>query len=71
MAKRDHAVPYSLEENMKERGAIYSKAALPFGTHVIEDGFLITGQNPGSARAVGEAVAKKLLAPSGGRQISG
>ena len=61
-AKRDHAVPYSLEESMKARGADYSKAALPFGTHVVEDGNLITGQNPGSAKAVGEAVVKRLQA---------
>jgi len=60
LAKRDQAVPYSLEDQLKERGANYSKAAMPFATHVVEDGVLITGQNPGSARAVAEAVVKKL-----------
>ncbi len=32
----------------------------PFGTHVVTDGRLITGQNPASARAVGEAVVAAL-----------
>lgn len=64
-AKRDHAVPYSLEEGMKTRGAEYTTAALPFGKHVVEDGNLITGQNPGSAKAVGEAVVERLKLLSG------
>jgi putative intracellular protease/amidase len=60
VAKRDEAVPYSLEDRLKERGAHYSAALLPFGAHVVEDGLFITGQNPGSAHAVAEAVVKKL-----------
>ena len=60
VAKRDHAVPFSLEEELKKRGGKYSKALIPFKSHVVEDGLLITGQNPGSAHAVGEAVVKKL-----------
>lgn len=57
---RDDAVPYNLEEELKKRGADYSKAWLAFGSHVVEDGNLITGQNPASAAAVGEAVVKRL-----------
>ncbi len=60
LAKRDKAVPYNLEEELKKRGARYGKAALPFVSHVVEDGRLLTGQNPASAAAVGEAVAKNL-----------
>lgn len=60
LAKRDKAVPYSLEDELTARGATYSKAAVPFVTHVVEDGNLITGQNPNSAHAVGEAVLKRL-----------
>jgi putative intracellular protease/amidase len=60
IAKRDHAVPFSLEEELKKRGGKYSKALIPFKSHVIEDGLLITGQNPGSAHAVGQAVVRKL-----------
>jgi putative intracellular protease/amidase len=58
---RGDIVPFNLEEELKARGARYSKAMLPFGKHVVEDGLLITGQNPASARGVGEAVARKLL----------
>jgi putative intracellular protease/amidase len=64
-AKRDNAVPYNLEEEIRSRGAVYSKAALPFATHVVEDGNLITGQNPSSSHAVGEAVMKKLKVLAG------
>ncbi|SCY19757.1 Putative intracellular protease/amidase [Nitrosospira sp. Nl5] len=60
MAKRDHAVPFNLEEELQRREAKYSKALVPFNSHVVEDGLLITGQNPGSAHAVGKAVVKKL-----------
>jgi putative intracellular protease/amidase len=60
VAKRDDAVPFSLEEELKKRGARYDKALVPFASHVVEDGLLITGQNPGSAHAVGKAVVKKL-----------
>jgi putative intracellular protease/amidase len=60
IAKRDDAVPFNLEEELKKIGADYSKADKPFEVHVIEDGRLITGQNPGSARAVAEAVIKRL-----------
>ena len=57
---RDDIVPFNLEEELKARGARYTKALLPFGRHVVEDGRLITGQNPASARGVGEAVARAL-----------
>lgn len=60
LAQRDQAVPFNLEEELKKRAANYVKAPEPFQTYVIEDGNLITGQNPGSARAVAEAVIKKL-----------
>lgn len=60
LAKREQAVPYSLEEELKKRGARYGKSGIPFKSYVVEDGLLITGQNPASAAAVGEAVAKRL-----------
>ena len=60
LAKREKAVPYNLEDELKKRGAKYGKATLPFVSHVVENGNLVTGQNPASAAAVGEAVAKKL-----------
>jgi putative intracellular protease/amidase len=57
---REEIVPFNLEEELKARGARYSKAMLPFGKHVVEDGLLITGQNPASARGVGEAVVRAV-----------
>ena len=33
---------------------------MPFGSHVVEDGLLITGQNPKSTKNLGQAVVKKL-----------
>lgn len=49
-------VPFLLEDALKENGAIYSKVEdwLPYA---VEDGLLITGQNPASSKLV----AKKLL----------
>lgn len=60
LAQRDDAVPYSLEDELRKLGAEYSVAEQPFATHVVRDGRLITGQNPGSAKAVAEAVVAEL-----------
>lgn len=49
-------VPFSLESKLTERGAKYVKGA-DWGSFTVEDGNLITGQNPQSS----EAVAQKLL----------
>lgn len=53
-------MPYNAEAEMKQRGAHYDKALLPFVSHVAIDGRLITGQNPGSAKATAKAVAALL-----------
>jgi putative intracellular protease/amidase len=50
-------VPFLLEDKLKERGATYSKGA-DWSSYVVEDGLLLTGQNPQSS----EEVASKLLA---------
>ncbi|SHF66809.1 type 1 glutamine amidotransferase domain-containing protein [Streptoalloteichus hindustanus] len=60
LAQRDRAVPYNLQDELTRRGARYSLADTPFASHVVVDGRLITGQNPGSARAVAEAVVRHL-----------
>jgi putative intracellular protease/amidase len=52
-------VPYLLEERMLEVGATYRKKAR-WQVLVVVDGNLITGQNPASAGAVGEALARAL-----------
>lgn len=53
-------MPYNAEAEMKRRGARYEKARLPFVPHAVADGRLVTGQNPGSAKAVAKKVAALL-----------
>lgn len=55
----DKIVPFALESELRKRGGIYSSAPL-WQTHVVVDDRLITGQNPASARAVGQAIVAKL-----------
>lgn len=59
-AHRADAVPFRLEDELVARGATYSKADNLFEPYVVVDGNLITGQNPGSARPVAEAVVAAL-----------
>ncbi|GHG03284.1 MULTISPECIES: type 1 glutamine amidotransferase domain-containing protein [Amycolatopsis] len=61
-AQRADAVPFSLQDELKNRGGNYSIADKPFEPYVVTDGRLITGQNPGSARGVAEAVVAALQA---------
>jgi putative intracellular protease/amidase len=58
LARVDKLVPYNAEDEMKKRGAQYQKGLIPFASHVVVDGRLVTGQNPGSAKAT----AKKVVA---------
>ena len=46
--KLDKVVPFSLENELKKKGGIYSKKA-DWAPYVITDGLLITGQNPASS----------------------
>jgi len=50
-------VPFLLEDELKKQGGIYSKGA-DWASYVLQDGHLITGQNPGSSTAA----AEKLIA---------
>ncbi len=50
-------VPYNVEQEMKDRGAHYQKAALPLVPYAVADGRLITGQNPTSAKKTAIKVA--------------
>lgn len=52
-------VPFSLEDEMKKSGAIYSKGP-DWHSYVIKDGLLITGQNPGSSEEAAEELLKVL-----------
>ncbi|BFZ62101.1 hypothetical protein YB2330_003180 [Saitoella coloradoensis] len=54
------AMPYLLEDRLKERGGLYEKAEKAWGEKLVVDGKLITGQNPASAKAVGEALHQMI-----------
>ena len=58
LAELDKFVPFLTENELVSRGATYKKADQPWAAFAIEDGRLITGQNPAS----GGAVADRLIA---------
>lgn len=57
------AVPFLVEDMLKEAGGDYSKAA-DGQSHVVTSGNLITGQNPASSADVAKAVLKMLSQPA-------
>lgn len=59
LVKLTAVVPFLLEDKLKEQGGLYEKSA-PWQSHVTIDQRLITGQNPQSAKAVGEALREAL-----------
>ncbi|HAA20928.1 MAG TPA: type 1 glutamine amidotransferase domain-containing protein [Cytophagales bacterium] len=52
-------VPFSVEDMLKENGGIYSKGE-DWSAYAVEDGLLITGQNPASAELVADLLLKQL-----------
>lgn len=57
--KLENEVPFLIETTMIERGAIWEGSA-PWQPHVTVDQRLVTGQNPFSAKGVGEAILEEL-----------
>lgn len=57
--KLDKVVPFLLENKLIERGALYEKSGM-WQKHVTVDHRVVTGQNPQSAKGVGEAVLEDL-----------
>ena len=55
-----HLLLFSLEDELKARGANYISKA-NWEPNVVEDGVLLTGQSPASAPPLAEALAKRLL----------
>ena len=53
-------VPFSLQNELLERGANYKQAFIPFTSYVVSDNRIITGQNPQSSKEIAEAVVKRL-----------
>ena len=60
LVMRSDNVPYKLETRLKELGADYHSATIPFTSHLEEDGLLITGQNPMAAGPAAKALIKVL-----------
>jgi putative intracellular protease/amidase len=56
-------VPFLVEDELKAKGGLYSRGP-DWGSYVVQDGLLITGQNPGSSAATARALvdAVKLAA---------
>jgi putative intracellular protease/amidase len=52
-------IPFLMEEALTRKAARFNKIQ-PWGSFVIEDDRVITGQNPASAHAVGEAIVQHL-----------
>jgi putative intracellular protease/amidase len=52
-------VPFLVEDMLKEQGGVYSKGD-DWASYVVQDGLLITGQNPGSSAAGAEALIAQL-----------
>lgn len=52
-------VPFLVEDMLKAKGGKYSKT-VDWGVHVVEDGLLITGQNPASSAKAAEVLLKRL-----------
>lgn len=52
-------VPFLIEDMMKEKGADYSKKG-DWEPYALEDGLLITGQNPASSSLVAKILMEKL-----------
>lgn len=55
-------VPFLLADELSKKGARYS-CAPKFEEHLVVDGRLVTGQNPASAKAVGQTIARLLELP--------
>jgi putative intracellular protease/amidase len=59
--------PWLVETVLKSRGATLRQAAEPWAENVVDDGNLISGQNPASSRALAEKVVETLSAQSAPR----
>lgn len=54
-------VPFLVEDMLKDNGGIYSKTG-DYEEYALEDGLLITGQNPASSQKVAELLLNQLKA---------
>ena len=52
-------VPFLVEDELKKLGGVYSKGP-DWGSYVVQDGLLITGQNPGSSQAAAALLLQQI-----------
>lgn len=52
-------VPFLVEDELKKLGGVYSRGD-DWGAYVVQDGLLITGQNPGSSTATAALLLKQF-----------
>ena len=52
-------MPFLVEDELKAKGGVYSKGA-DWGSYVVRDGLLITGQNPASSAEAADALVALL-----------
>ena len=55
----ENIVPFLVEDMLKANGGLYKRGP-DWGSHVIVDGKLVTGQNPASSKAAAEELLKLL-----------
>ncbi|KAG0213015.1 hypothetical protein BGX33_003202 [Mortierella sp. NVP41] len=60
--QKEKYLPVLLETKLKQLGAHYHKADKDWGSKVVTDGRVVTGQNPASAPAFGEAIHAAIQA---------
>jgi putative intracellular protease/amidase len=56
-----NVVPFLVEDELKAKGGLYSKGP-DWGSYVVTDGLLITGQNPASSSEAAAVLVKQLSA---------
>lgn len=54
-------VPFLVEDELKAKGGLYSSGP-DWGSYIVQDGLLITGQNPASSTAAAQRLIEKLEA---------
>ena len=54
-------VPFSLEDRLRQSGAQYTKAILPFSQYIELDERLVTGQNSNSAGKIATKLMEEMI----------
>ena len=54
-----NVVPFLVEDELKKLGGVYSQGP-DWGSYVVQDGLLITGQNPGSSQAAAALLLQQI-----------